>query len=238
MFVNLLPYWPYLLGAAVVAYLCGSISSAILITRAVSNQDIRDVGSGNAGMTNVLRTLGSRPAVWTTLGDVGKSVVAAWLGGVLLAWGWSNMLTRCGEPPVLSDEQARMAGQYIAGLFCTLGHTFPVFFGFRGGKGVLVGLGMLIVTDWRVALAVVVVFITVVALSRMVSLGSLCGAATAIPATWLFRWLVDGESTGTIVFAVVMVTAVVAILFIMHHGNIQRIAGGCERKLSFGKKEG
>ncbi|MBE6758124.1 MAG: glycerol-3-phosphate 1-O-acyltransferase PlsY [Ruminococcaceae bacterium] len=236
MFVNLLPYWPYLLGAAVVAYLCGSISSAILITRAVSNQDIRDVGSGNAGMTNVLRTLGSRPAVWTTLGDVGKSVFSAWLGGLLFVWAWGRMQTGV-EPAVLSEEQARMAGQYIAGLFCTIGHTFPVFFGFRGGKGVLVGLGMLIVTDWRVALAVVIVFVTVVALSRMVSLGSLCGAATAIPATFLLRRLADGDSTGTVVFATVMTTAVVAILFIMHRGNIQRIAAGCERKLSFGKKE-
>ncbi len=236
MFVNLLPYWPYLLATAVVAYLFGSISTAILVTRAVAHKDIRDVGSGNAGMTNVLRTLGSRPAVWTTLGDVGKSVISALLGGLLLVWAWERTQTGV-EPPALSEEQARMAGQYIAGLFCTLGHTFPVFFGFRGGKGVLVGLGMLIVTDWRVALAVVAVFVTVVALSRMVSLGSLCGAATAIPATWLLRWLVDGDSTGTIVFAVVLVTVVVAILFIMHHGNMQRIARGCERKLSFGKKE-
>lgn len=236
MFVNLLPYWLYLLGVAVVAYLFGSISTAILVTRAVADKDIRDVGSGNAGMTNVLRTLGSRPAVWTTLGDVGKSVVAALLGGMFLAWAWNRVQTGV-EPAVLSEEQARMAGQYVAGLFCTLGHTFPVFFGFRGGKGVLVGLGMLIVTDWRVALAVVVVFAVVVALSRMVSLGSLCGAFTAIPATWLLRWLVDGDSTGTIVFALVMTTIVVAILFIMHHGNIQRIVAGCERKLSFGKKE-
>lgn len=237
MFVNLLPYWPYLLVTTVAAYLFGSISTAILVTRAVANKDIRDVGSGNAGMTNVLRTLGSRPAIWTTLGDVGKSVVAALLGGLLLTWAWGRTQTGV-EPPVLSEEQARMAGQYVAGLFCTLGHTFPVFFGFRGGKGVLVGLGMLLVTDWRVALAVVVVFIAVVACSRMVSLGSLCGAATAIPATWLLRWLVDGDDTGTIVFALVMTTIVVAILFIMHRGNIQRIAAGCERKLSFHKKEG
>lgn len=237
MFVNLLPYWPYLLVTAVAAYLFGSISTAILVTRAVANKDIRDVGSGNAGMTNVLRTLGSRPAIWTTLGDVGKSVVAALLGGLLLTWAWGRTQTGV-EPPVLSEEQARMAGQYVAGLFCTIGHTFPVFFGFRGGKGVLVGLGMLLVTDWRVALAVVVVFIAVVACSRMVSLGSLCGAATAIPATWLFRRLVDGDDTGTIVFALVMTTLVVAILFIMHRGNIQRIAAGCERKLSFHKKEG
>lgn len=235
MFVNLLPYWLPLLIAAVVAYLLGSISTAILVTRAVSKQDIRDVGSGNAGMTNVLRTLGSRPAVWTTLGDVGKSVLAAWFGGVLLAWAWSHMAH--GDVPVLTQAQARLAGQYIAGLFCTVGHTFPVFFEFRGGKGVLVGLGMLLVTDWRVAIAVVAVFITVVACSRMVSLGSLCGAAVAIPATWLLRWLADGENTGTIVFSVVLVTLVVTILFVMHRGNIQRIAQGCERKLSFGKKE-
>lgn len=237
MFVNLLPYWMYLLGAAVIAYLLGSISTAVLVSRAVGSQDIREVGSGNAGMTNVLRTLGKRPALWTTMGDVGKSLLAAWLGGVLLVWGWSRVNAGVIEPAALSEAEARLAGQYVAGLFCTVGHTFPLFFGFRGGKGVLVGLGMLFITDWRVALSVLVVFGIVIALSRMVSLGSLCGAATAIPATWLFRWLANGDDTGTIVFSVVMTTLVVSILFIMHHGNIKRIFQGNERKLSFGKKE-
>ncbi len=232
MFLKLLPLWPYLLCAAVVAYLLGSINTAILVSRAVGKQDIREVGSGNAGMTNVLRTFGSRPAVWTTLGDVGKSMLACFVGGLLLAWA-------CGRATCeLSVGEARMAGQYIAGLFCTLGHTFPVFFGFRGGKGVLVGLGMLFVTDWRVALAVVAVFVLVVALWRMVSLGSLCGAATAIPATVLLRRFADHDPTGVIVFATVMVSLVVIILFAMHHGNIKRLIQGNERKLSFGKKEG
>ncbi len=231
MFLKLLPFWPYLLGAAVMAYLLGSINAAILVSRAMGKQDIRSVGSGNAGMTNVLRTFGSRPAVWTTLGDVGKSVLACFLGGWLLVWGCNRV------SPTLSAEQARMAGQYVAGLFCALGHTFPVFFGFRGGKGVLVGLGMLFVTDWRVALAVVAVFVFVVALWRMVSLGSLCGAATAIPATFLLRRFADGDSAEVIAFATVMVSLVVIILFVMHHGNIKRLIHGNERKLSFGKKE-
>ncbi len=231
MFLKLLPFWPYLLGVAVTSYLLGSINAAILVSRAMGKQDIREVGSGNAGMTNVLRTFGSRPAVWTTLGDVGKSMLACFLGGLLLAWGCSRVSS------TLPAEQARMAGQYVAGLFCTLGHTFPVFFGFRGGKGVLVGLGMLFVTDWRVALAVVAVFVLMVALWRMVSLGSLCGAATAIPATLLLRRFADGDSAEVIVFATVMVSLVVIILFVMHHGNIKRLIQGNERKLSFGKKE-
>lgn len=237
MFVDLLPYWMYLLGAAVIAYLLGSISTAVLVSRAAGGQDIREVGSGNAGMTNVLRTLGKRPALWTTLGDVGKSLLATWLGGVILAWGWSQLNAGTVEPSVLTEAQARLGGQYVAGLFCVIGHSFPLFFGFRGGKGVLVGLGMLFMTDWRVALSVLVVFGIVVALSRMVSLGSLCGAATAIPATWLLRWLANGDDTKTIVFALVMTTVVVGILFVMHHGNIQRILQGNERKLSFGKKQ-
>ena len=232
MFLKLLPCWPYLLGAAVAAYLLGSINSAILVTRAMGKQDIREVGSGNAGMTNMLRTFGSRPALWTTLGDVGKSMLACFLGGLLLAWGCRM------AAPTLPVEQARMAGQYVAGLFCTLGHTFPVFFGFRGGKGVLVGLGMLFVTDWRVALVVVATFAVLVAIWRMVSLGSLGGAATAIPATWLLRRFVDGDLTEVTVFATVLVSIVVVILWAMHHGNIKRLIQGNERKLSFGKKEG
>lgn len=226
-------YYPLLI--AVLGYLLGSINFAILITRRVSKQDIRDVGSGNAGMTNVLRSQGKLPAFFTSLGDVGKSLIACFVGGWILKAVYTSVPTT----PNFGDEQIELAGRYLAGLFCTLGHTFPVFFGFRGGKGVLVGFGMLLAADWRVGLIALLIFAAVVEVSHMVSLGSLCGAASAVLSTWLLGWLVDGERDGVLLFAVLMTAIVVSILFIMHRGNIQRILSGTERKLSFGsKKEG
>ncbi|MBO5796878.1 MAG: glycerol-3-phosphate acyltransferase [Clostridia bacterium] len=223
----------YVLLVAVGAYLLGSINFAILITRRVSKQDIRDVGSGNAGMTNVLRSQGKIPALFTTLGDVGKSLIACFVGGWVLKTVYPILPTT----PDLSDYTVEITGRYLAGLFCTLGHTFPVFFGFRGGKGVLVGFGMLIATDWRVALVALVLFVGLVAATRMVSLGSLCGAASAVLTTWLFGWLVDGEFRGILLLWVLLTAIVVSILFIMHRGNIQRLINGTERKLSFGSKK-
>lgn len=238
MFENLMQLtaacWPFMLLIAVIAYLFGSINFAILITRRVSKQDIRDIGSGNAGMTNVLRSQGKGPAVLTTLGDVGKSLAACFVGGLVLKAVYANV-----ADPAMTPHQVEIAGRYLAGLCCTLGHTFPVFFGFRGGKGVLVGFGMLVAVDWRVGLIALLVFVAVVAASRMVSLGSLCGAASSVLSTWLLGWLANGWDGGTVLACTLMTAIVVSILFIMHRGNIQRIASGTERKLSFGsKKEG
>lgn len=222
----------YMLLIAVIAYLLGSINFAILVTRRVAKKDIRDMGSGNAGMTNVLRSQGKGPAVLTTLGDVGKSLLAGFFGGLVLKAAYAAV-----EPQLLTPHQAEIAGRYLAGLFCTLGHTFPVFFGFRGGKGVLVAFGMLLMVDWRIALLVLAVFVAVVAATRMVSLGSLCGAASAVLFTWLIDWLANGWDSGTVLACVLITAVVVAILFIMHRGNIQRILSGTERKLSFSHKK-
>lgn len=236
MFRNLLELtavcWPYMLLIAVVAYLLGSLNFAILVTRLFSKKDIREEGSGNAGMTNVLRSHGKWPAVLTTLGDVGKSVAAGLIGGWLI----SRAQIHVGFT-ALTAEHVTVVGRYIAGLFCVLGHLFPLYFGFRGGKGVLAAFGMLLVMDWRVALLALVVFLVVVIASRMVSLGSLCGSASAIVFTWLFDWLVHGWDSSTVLFCTVITALIVALLFIMHRGNIQRILNGTERKLSFGKKK-
>ena len=236
MFGNLMQmmavYWPYMLATAVVAYLFGSINFAILVTRVFSKTDIRDEGSGNAGMTNVLRSHGKWPAVLTALGDVGKSLLAGFLGGLFFRWAFS-----VADANSLTVAQVEMAGRYIAGLFCALGHTFPIFFDFRGGKGVLVGLGVLIMADWRIALPVLAVFMVVVAIWRMVSLASLCATASAIPVTWFVMWKIKGWDGSTVLFSVVATTLVVILLFFMHRGNMQRIIAGTERKLSFGKKE-
>lgn len=227
-------YWPFLLAEAVAAYLLGSLSTAILVSRAIDHRDIRDVGSGNAGMTNVLRSYGGPAAVLTTLGDVGKSVIAVLLGGFTLRFAGSFDAV---SATVLDDTAREIVGRYLAGLFCMLGHLFPVFFGFRGGKGVLVAFGMLLVMDWRVAILVLAVFGAVLAASRMVSLGSLCGSACAIPLTWVFDRFQRGYSSNMTWFCTVVTALYVLLIFVMHHGNIGRIIHGNERRLSFGKRK-
>lgn len=221
--------WPYMLLIAAVAYLLGSLNFAILVTRAFSKRDIRDVGSGNAGMTNVLRSQGKWPAVLTTLGDIGKSVIAVLFGG------W--LIRRAGGADAASAVQVATVGRYIAGLFCELGHMFPLYFGFRGGKGVLVTFGMLLVMDWRVALLGLAVFLIVVACSRMVSLGSLCAAASIVVLTGLFDRFVYAWDGGITLFCTGIVAVMAALVFARHAGNIKRICNHTERKLSFGKNK-
>ena len=146
--------WLALLLTAVVAYLLGSINWAIIITRLFSKKDIRDEGSGNAGATNVLRSEGPLPALLTTLGDLAKSMAAVLLGRYLVI---HFHFAYAGEWPVTA---AGLVGGYLAGLFCVMGHLFPVFYNFRGGKGVLATLGMFLVADWRVALMCLTLFTT------------------------------------------------------------------------------
>lgn len=221
--------WPYMLLIAAVSYLLGSLNFAILVTRAFSKRDIRDVGSGNAGMTNVLRSQGKLPAVLTTLGDVGKSVVAVLFGG------W--LIRRAGVMDTASAAQVATVGRYVAGLFCELGHMFPLYFGFRGGKGVLVTFGMLLVMDWRVALLALAVFLITVACSRMVSLGSLCAAVSVVVLTGTFDRLVYRWDWGTTLFCTGIAAVMATLVFLRHAGNIKRICHHTERKLSFGKSK-
>lgn len=221
-------YWFWLLLIAAVSYLLGSFNFAILVTRMLAHKDIRDMGSGNAGMTNVLRSQGPKAAVLTTVGDLGKSVLAVLLGGYLfhLAGG-----------EVLSDDMRWVIGRYLAGLFCMLGHLFPLYFGFRGGKGVLTTLGIMLVVDWQAALIGLTVFLIVVFITRMVSLGSIIGVLTVTLLTWIFDRFVREWNINTVTFCTAATALLAAIVIWMHRGNIKRILNGTERKISFGKNK-
>ena len=206
--------WLALLLTAAAAYLLGSINSAIIVTRLFAKEDIRSYGSGNAGATNVLRSQGKLPAILTTVGDLAKSFAAVLLGGFLL----TNL--SLGQPsvssylaPFMLEENLRLVGQYLAGFFCIIGHLFPLYFGFRGGKGVLTTLGMMLILDWKVALLSLLMFIIVV-----------------------FRMFVYKQDASTVIFCTCMAVLIAAILIIKHIPNIKRIAKGTESKLSFGKK--
>lgn len=216
--------WAALLLAAVIGYLLGSVNWAILITRWFTHKDIRSFGSGNAGATNVLRSQGTVPAVLTTVGDLAKSLLATWFGGWLLA--------NVHLADVAFDVQTlTLIGRYMAGLCCIIGHVLPVFYHFRGGKGVLTTLGMFLVADWRVALMCLALFIAIVAVSRLVSLGSVVAIGYGPLLVFVLHVWVDKMSAPMVAFTTVMTAAVATIIVVKHADNIKRLAAGKERRI-------
>lgn len=209
---------------AVVAYLLGSVNWAIIITRLLLRRDIRDMGSGNAGATNVLRSQGALPAALTLIGDAGKGVLAALAGGWIMLWLATGTET-------FPSESLVMFGRYVAAIFVVVGHMFPVFYGFRGGKGVATICGLLAVLDWRVWLLCVSVFALVVLLSRMVSLGSVCAGVCIIAMTFVFRLFADGMPMETVWFCTVGIGVPVTLAIVKHGGNIRRILAGTESRI-------
>ena len=187
------------------AYLLGSLSFAIIICKLTLGKDIRSYGSGNAGLTNAYRTMGAGKTLLVLFGDIAKAAAALAIGGVL----------------------AGMMGKLVAGIFVILGHVFPVYFGFRGGNGVLVGATMLVFLDWRIFLVALVLFVIAVALTRWVSLGSILGAIS-FPITMQIFY---GDARLSVV-AALMAAAVV----FMHRSNIKRILSGTENRFSFHSK--
>lgn len=209
---------------AVVAYLLGSINWAIIITYLRSRKDIRDVGSGNAGATNVLRSQGVGPAVLTLVGDAGKGVLA------VLACGWIAALLPVGAAD-FAPEALVLFGRYMAAVFVVTGHMFPIFYGFRGGKGVATIGGLIFVLDWRVGLIAVGVFALAVLLWRMVSLGSVLAGVCIFVSTFAMRHWVDKMAMDAVLFCTVLIGVPVTMAIAKHGGNIRRIIAGTERRI-------
>lgn len=204
---------------AIIAYLIGSINFSVIISKKVAGFDVREKGSGNAGSTNMLRSVGKGAAVLTLLCDILKGVVA-----ILIAIGIGNLV---------KDADKGLLVQ-IAGVAVVLGHTFPIFFGFKGGKGVATSLGVLLISNWQIGLICLVFAVVLMALTRMVSLGS-CAAAVLFPVLTLFinqhyTVLTDGKS-GRVYFVYSVILAIIVLY--NHRSNIKRILSGTENKLSF-----
>lgn len=201
--------------AAIVAYLIGSINSSILISRIVTGKDIRQSGSGNAGATNMLRTMGKKYGVITLLIDVFKGVLA-----ILLA----RLAMNVWETAAYCD--------YIAGVCVVLGHNFPIFFGFKGGKGVATSLGVVLMLDWRIGLIVLAAALLVMVLTRYVSLGSVI-AAVVFAVLEVVKMCTSNEFE---IIKLVCVIILSGLLVIRHHANIGRLIKGTENKLGSKKK--
>lgn len=198
---------------ALVAYVLGSFNFALILSKRMYGEDIRDHGSKNAGTTNMMRTYGKKAALYTILGDIGKGVVAVIAGSFILG--------------------AAYAGGYIAGLFCVIGHVFPMFYGFKGGKGVATAAAVILVVDPLVCLVVLGIFILTVVLTRFVSLGSCLGAAL-FPFLTYYHML-GAIPGGGIAFICAFLMAVLVIC--KHHTNLKRLANGTESKFSFKKSK-
>ncbi len=232
MFSFLQNSWLALLLAALMAYVLGSVNFAIIITRAFSGKDIRGFGSGNAGATNVLRSQGKLPAALTFAGDLLKSMLSVYLGGVLL----QNLQL---SPASLENVQLLMydphnlelVGAYLAGVFCIIGHMYPLFFSFRGGKGVMTTLGMTLLLDWKTALILLAVFAVVVLTTHMVSLSSITAGILMPFVTFGMRYFVYGQRWETAAFCTAVTVLIAVIVIIKHRANIKRILNGTESKL-------
>ncbi len=218
-------YLAYALGILaiiVIPYLLGSINSAIIISKVGYNDDIRKHGSGNAGLTNMLRTYGLGAAGLTLLGDILKTVLAIFIAGVI--WGF-------GYVAAVSTEQFL----YVAGLFAVLGHIFPIYYKFKGGKGVLATATMALMLSPIPFAILLAVFAGLVVWTRYVSLGSVVGVAlypVIITGYFMVAFGVSAPGLTT------LCTVLLAILIVWcHRGNLQRISDRTERKISFKKKE-
>lgn len=200
---------------AVIAYLLGSINFSIIITKKFVGTDVREHGSGNAGATNVLRTAGKLPAALTFAGDFLKCVAA-----ILMSMAIASQFH-------LNVEFGQYI-KYIAGIFCIVGHIFPLYFGFKGGRGVTAAAAIMLMLDWRCFCIGIGIFILIVLIIRIVSLGSLIATAS-IPVTTLIFQMADHKSYAVIDTLLVAVVAV--IVFIKHRANIVRLFKGTEPRI-------
>ncbi len=204
---------------AIIAYLIGSINFSVLISKKMAGFDLREKGSGNAGTTNVLRTVGKKAALLTLVADILKGIVAIFIAVVI---GW-----------IVKDSNKAVLVE-IAAIFVVIGHTFPVFFGFKGGKGVATSLGILLFINWKIGIICIVFGVFLIAITRMVSLGSISGAVLFAVLTIFIRdgYIVAYNST-FILFGLLLA----AIVIINHRANLKRIIDGNENRISFKKKE-
>jgi len=197
-------------GLVILGYLIGAIPFGVIIGRLSGGIDVRQHGSGGMGMTNVMRTVGKRAGALVFILDVLKGA-----GVVALAW------------PILGSASDMFTwGQVAGGAAAVIGHSWPVYIGFKGGRGIATGFGALLVISWQVALIALAVFVLSVAITRYVSLGSILGAVTMVVAMIPFV-LYDLEHYAYIVFTVVVATIVIY----RHKGNIKRLISGTESKI-------
>lgn len=214
-----------LLAAIVLSYLLGSINWAIIISKAMTHKDVRDAGSGNAGMTNVLRTAGKTAGILTLIGDIAKGVAAVAIGRYFL---FPYIYDHTG-----SEWLAPVYGVFYCGIACMLGHIFPVFFGFRGGKAVAATVGVTLIIDWRITLCAVLVFLIFFLFSQIVSVSSIFAAASVTLFVFLYYPLWGYAPEGNRLVLTLFAAVLSLIIIVKHRSNVIRLIHGEEKKITF-----
>ena len=197
-----------ILVVVLLSYFLGCFNGAVLISTFIIKDDIRSHGSGNAGLTNFYRTYGARYALPVILLDMGKTAASTLIGGYMF----------------LCLYEDWTLGVLVAGLSCIIGHVFPAFYGFKGGKGILAGSILVIMLDWRMALVAWGLFVLAVVLTRYISLGSICAAASVAVSAFL---IYDRP-------VYIILAAITAALVVWsHRSNIVRLVNGNENKFKW-----
>lgn len=205
------------IATAVISYLIGSLNMAILISKFHKSKDIRDYGSGNAGMTNMLRTFGKRAATWTFVGDFLKGAIVVFVAR-----------------EIGKSLQMNLDLAYIAALFVMLGHIYPLYFGFKGGKGIATALGAMFVLNWIAFVTIAIGIAPMVFIIKIVSAVCLCGASLYPVLNFVVLFLQGRSFFGEVVPYTVMSLLMALLVFYAHRDNIKRLRSGTEP--SFGRK--
>ena len=202
--------WIRVFLTVVIGYFLGNLNGAFLMYKLFAHEDIRKSGSGNAGLTNFMRKFGPSKGIWVLLIDIGKAALACLIGKLLFA-------------PLGYGKEGLMIGAIAV----SLGHDFPVFLGFRGGKGIVCGFSVALCADWRCALMILAVFAVSLAVTRYVSLSSILGAVAFCISFVLLHW------SEPVVAVIGVLIGLLAIF--MHRPNIKRLLEGTEKKATFSK---
>ena len=210
------------IAVAILSYLLGSLNFGVILSKGIEKDDVREHGSGNAGTTNMLRNYGKKLAIFTILGDMIKVAIAIGLSFLIVKL--TNVYDLISEANVDAD----MLIKSFSGFFCVLGHIFPCFFKFKGGKGVATAGGMVFIVDWKIALILLTIFIIIVAVTKYVSLGSIIIALLYPILIYLFY-----KSLVLTIIALIFTLIVI----VAHRSNIKKLINHSENKINLKKSK-
>ena len=215
---------------SIISYLIGCINTSLAITKILKiGSDIRSVGSGNAGFTNVLRTMGKKMAIFTFIGDFLKGILAVWITSMIVT----------SSQAFQNNENLILSAKYISGMMCVIGHIYPWLFKFKGGKGVLTTWATMFLIDWRVAVVLITVFLITLLISKIVSLASIMATISYPVSTFIICFFGDYLVTKNLydmLFPTIASLIVGALVIYKHKSNIIRLLNGEEKKVSVHKK--
>lgn len=216
-----------LIACFALCYLMGSVIFGIIISKAATGKDVRKSGSGNAGATNVMRTVGVAPAILTFVCDAVKCAVSLLISKYFIL---IPIASKIAVPDMLSIEYM----QYLLGFFAMLGHSYPIFFKFKGGKAVSSALGVMLCINWQVAVFVLLVFAVCVALTRIVSLGSILGAVQFVVLSFVYSM---GNTPLMRLYITLLALPIGLLVILRHTENISRLLKGEETPIKPKKSE-